>query len=799
MSVSADPQSVMQDALALQSVGRFQAAIAGFDRVLAVQPAHVEAWLCRGNVLMDMDQLAAALDSYDRVLAIEPSHIEALINRSDVLMNQGRPADAVVGYDRVLLASPDFAYAWSNRGQALSALKRYPEALDSYDRALRLDAQMVDVHSRRGDALENLGRHEEAIESCDRALKLHADFAEALNIRGNAQSSLRRFDDALLSYDRALVLRPDYPEALSNRGGALLNLGRHAEALISCDRALAILPGVAEAHNNRGSSLLGLRRFEEALAEFDKALKLKPDSAEMHSNRGNALQGLSRFGEAVKSYNEALGYDSSFADAHNRRGTALQCLDLMEEACASYYRVLELKPDTPWVPGHALHSQMQLSDWTDFGPRLDRVMARLREDGRAGTPFLMQALIDAPDQLRVAAETYAAESWAEHHLLPPLVPPPEHDRLRIAYVSADLGEHPVAYLLAGMLERHDRSRFEVYAISLREASGQWRERIISGVDHFIEVVDKSDIEVTTLLRDLEIDIAVDLNGFTQACRTAIFSERAAPVQVSYIGFLGTMGAPYIDYLIADETIIPQEAQPHYVEKIAYLPTFQMNDDRQEASGKTFTRQALGLPEEGFVFCCFNLNYKITPDVFDSWMRILGRVPGSVLWLYVKSPAAIRNLKAEVEKRGVDADRLIFAPRMPLEDHLARQAVAGLFLDTHPYNAGATASNALRSGLPVLTRMGKSFAARMGGSLLKAAGLPELITHTPQDYEDLAVQLAHDPERLAEIRQKLAANLAKCTLFDTQGSTRSIEAAYVAMHERFRAGQAPDHIYVKDSQ
>jgi protein O-GlcNAc transferase len=785
-------------ALILKRMGRAADAVAGFEQVLKAQPAFADAWLQRGNLLMDLDRLEDAVASFDRVLRLRPDHIEAMINRADAMSNLKRFDTAIAGYDRVVALRSDFAYAWINRGVALAAAKRFAGALDSFDRALALEPGTARIHCERAQALQEMARYEEAIAACDAALRLQPDLVEAWNTRGNAELDLEHYDNALASYDRALAINPDYAEALSNRGAVLLKLNRHAEAIASCDRSLAILPGVAEAYNNRGTALLGLERFAEALADFDKALAINPLSATTLSNRGNALQGLLRFEDAVTAYDRALGIDSGHAEAQNHRGSAMQQMDHLEEAVASYERALNLRPDYPWVPGQALHSRMHLSDWNGFDERLDNIARRLRRGERPATPFLLQSLIDAPDLHRLAAEAFAAEHYSAKTDLGPIASPPRHERIRIAYVSADFDEHPVTYLLAGMLERHDRTRFETYAFSLRTGSGLWRDRVTGAVDHFIEVSGCEDTDVAAMLRELEIDIAVDLNGFTKDCRTGIFAHRAAPVQVSYIGFLGTMGTPYIDYLIADPVVVPPEAQAHYSEKIVYLPSFQMNDDSQTTVGRNFSRAEAGLPDGGVVFSCFNLNYKITPNVFATWMRILQRVPGSVLWLYVETQAAIRNLKAEAERQGVDSNRLIFAPRVPLADHQARQALAGLFLDTHPYNAGATASSALRAGVPVVTMLGKSFAARMGASLLHAAGLPELIAQTPEDYENLAVDLALDPDRLAGLRTKLTDNLSRCALFDTARSTRHIEAAYTAMYERANAGLLPDHIHVKET-
>ncbi|WP_443750296.1 O-linked N-acetylglucosamine transferase family protein [Asticcacaulis solisilvae] len=783
---------------ALLQLGRIEEAVRRYEGAVALRPDYVSAWSSLGAALMTLDRSDEALACFDRVLAMQPDNREALSHRGGLLILAERFADAVASYDRLLRLAPGQAAAWSNRGIALTKTGRYAEALVSYDRALELEPDLADAWSNRGDALGGLGRDEDAIASCDRALSLRPDFAKTWNIRGNAELNLRRPEDALASYDRALALMPGHAETMSSRAGALLNLKRYADALESSEAALALKPDLVEARKNRGAALLGLERFDEALAEFARVLKVRPDWAEVHNNCGNAMQGLKRLDEAAAFYDNALRFDPDNAEVHNNHAGILVQFDLTERALAGYRRVVALQPDFPWAAGQVLHNQMHLSDWTGYREQLEHISARLRRGEKSVVPFGLQAMVDDPALHRLSAAAFAGELYPGRNTLPPFAAPPEHDRLRIGYVSSDFGEHPVTYLLAGMLERHDRTKFEIFAISLGKGTGPWRERVVAGVEHFIDVSDLNDADIVTRMRELEIDIAVDLNGYTQACRTAVFAERVAPVQLHYIGFLGTMGVSFIDYIIADDILIPRDLYDVYAEKVVSLPSFQMNDDRTSPQARSFTRAELGLPDDGFVFCCFNQNFKITPDVFDSWMRILDRVPGSVLWLHVKAPVAMQNLIAEAERRGIAPGRLVFAPRVPLEDHLARQTMAGLFLDTHPYNAGATASNALRVGLPVLTMIGQSYAGRMGASLLHAAGIPDLITDTPEQYEDLAVELATQPDRLAAIRRKLTDGMATCPLFDTGRSTRHMEAAFIAMHDRVRKGLQPDHITVSDT-
>jgi predicted O-linked N-acetylglucosamine transferase (SPINDLY family) len=369
--------------------------------------------------------------------------------------------------------------------------------------------------------------------------------------------------------------------------------------------------------------------------------------------------------------------------------------------------------------------------------------------------------------------------------------------MRIGYFSSDCHDHATMFLMAGLFEEHDRTRFEVTVFSFGLASQDaMRQRLLAGVERFIDVREKSDQEVVALARSLELDIAVDLKGFTSGARTELFALRVAPIQVSYLGYPGTMGVPYMEYLIADHTLIPAPSRVHYSEKVVYLPdSYQVNDSRRAIAARVFTREQVGLPAQGFVFCCFNNSYKILPAVFDVWMRLLQRVPGSVLWLLQDNAGAMQNLYQEAQRRGVDPSRLVFATRLGHSEHLSRQRLADLFLDTLPYNAHTTASDALWSGLPVLTCMGESFAARVGASLLKAVGLPELISENLAQYEALAVQLASQPQRLAALRERLAANRATAALFDTRRFTRNLERAYAQILQRHRDGLPPDHIEV----
>jgi len=439
---------------------------------------------------------------------------------------------------------------------------------------------------------------------------------------------------------------------------------------------------------------------------------------------------------------------------------------------------------------------MQICDWNDLARDLDLIVAGLKSRNAVCPPHALLALVDSPPLHRMAAEIWTERECPPDESMGAVPARPIAQKIRIGYFSADFRHHAVALLTAELFEIHDRAKFEIVAFAFGpESKDEVRARLERAFDVFLDVRANSDIEIAALARRLEIDIAVDLGGFTEHCRTGIFALRAAPIQLSYIGYLGTMGAPYMDYLLADAAIIPDEERSNYSEKIVYLPSYQANDSLMRVSARVFAREDLGLPARGFVYSCFNTNYKIMPLTFAIWMRILKRVESSCIYIYSDSEIVDQNLRNEAQKCGVESDRIIFGRRMAREDYLARFRAMDLFLDTFPYNAGTTASDALWVGLPVVTYAGRSFASRVATSLLTAIDLPELITSSTLHYEELAVQLAQQPERLAQIRSKLQRNLLSTPLFDTRSFAQNLENAYIAMMRRLEAELAPDDIRV----
>lgn len=736
---------------------------------------------------------------YEKILARNAQDINVLNNLGTLHLQCGHLEEGIRLIERSLRINPNQPKAYNNRGNALQAVNNLNEALASYDRAIAFDPNYAEAYYNRGNVLQGLKRHNEALASYDRAIALSPNYAPVFYNRGIALKELKRMEEALANFDRAIALRADFVQAHCNRGNTLSELNRRDEALASYDRAIAIKPDYAEAYCNRGNVLKELKRLDEAMADFDRALALKRDYADAYSNRGNALNDLKRLDEALDNCNRAIALMPDFAEAYCNRGNTLLALKRYDEAFASYDKAIAIKPDLPYAVGSWLHTKMLCCNWQDLDLAFGRITEAVKLGEKASSPFSLLPIPSDPAQQQHCARTYIRDKYpasatplwrGERH---------RHDRIRIGYFSADFRDHPVAHLIVQLLERHDRAKFEIIGFSFGPpASDAWRQRLQQSVDRFFDLGYQTDQQIAGLAREQEIDIAIDLNGHTQDARTGVFALRPAPVQVNYLGYPGTLGADYIDYIIADPMLVPPEHQAYYDEKIVYLPdSYQVNDSTKLISDRPFSRAERGLPENAFVFCSFNNSYKITPDLFAVWMRLLHAVEGSVLWLSQGTPAAAANLRHEADKRGISPERLVFAPRVEsLADHLARHRQADLFLDTFYYNAHTTASDALWAGLPVLTCLGETFAGRVAASLLNAVGLPEMITRTPAEYESLALELATRPERLAAIRQKLAENRTTQPLFDTARFTRNIEQAYLIMHQRSQAGLSPQHMVVE---
>lgn len=598
-------------------------------------------------------------------------------------------------------------------------------------------------------------------------------------------------EQLLLHY---LTQAPTDPVAVYSLAVIWLRMPNPAPALDLLERAVNAGTDFAPLWFAHATVLVKVGRRDDALQSYQRAIDLKPDYADAMINSGVLLRDLQQHVAALTRFQQVLALQPDNVMALSNAATLMTEFKRGEEAVAMLERLVQLAPEHDYALGMLCHEKLQGCDWQGFEALSQRVIDGVRAGRRSSKSLGLMALSDSAEDHQRCARLFAQQRY-------PAAAAPlwtgeryRHDRIRVAYVSPDLREHPVGHLMAGIFERHDKARFETTGLSLGVDDGsRLRERMTRAFDQFIDARQMTAVQIAALLREREIDIVVDLAGYTADSRSEIFTWRPAPVQVNFLGYPGTMGLSCMDYILADRHVIPPEHWRFYDEQVVYLPDAYLPPaSNLQIAETTPSRADCGLPPTGVVFCSFNHDYKILPAVFAVWMRLLLQVPGSVLWLMSRSERSQRNLRASAQAAGIDPDRLVFAQRVPrVEDHLARYRVADLFLDTHPYNAHSTAADALLAGLPVLTCSGQSFPSRVAGSLLQAAGLPELVTHTVADYEQLALALARDPDRLAALKARLMERQRDSALFDVDAFTRHLETAYLAMWRQSQLGGARD--------
>lgn len=696
----------------------------------------------------------------------------------------GRLDEARTAYMELIEAQPTHAAALANLGVLF--LQRSHLGSDDFQagigflkRSLDCSERQPFAHNNLANALADVGDFEESNKHYLAAIEISPRYLEAYI---NRALLLKKFQGALTAkhwLSQFTVFFPEEAPFWMCLGALLIDSAAYPEALECFDKVISLNANAAEAWYNRGNALRLLRRFDEALVSYRRCTKLNPTLAEAFTNMGVIQQERKLFEDAVVCYNASLQVNPTSINAQYNRALALENMGRFDDAVAGYAETLKLLPAYPYLVGRMHHARMQMCDWVGYNDHLSMLFPAVESGFPASVPFPFLAMADDLELQRVCAETYVKDKFPEPKELDELKTHLAGRRVRVGYFSSDFRTHAVGFLTAGLFEVHNSDEFEVFAISLAvpPEGDAYTARIKAAVEHYVDLSAAPDSEAVAQLRALGLDIAIDLAGHTMDARTGLFARRVAPVQVNYLGYPGSMGASYMDVILADEKVIPLGAESAYAEQVVRLPvTFQIND-RQRQINQPKSRVDYGLPGEGFVFASFNTSYKINPPLFDIWCRLLQVKPDSVLWLFGENEAQMANLRLEAAKRGVLAERLIFAGRLPYADHLARYAHVDLVLDTLPFNGGTSTSDALWGGAPVITCMGKSFAGRMSASLLHAVGLPELITESLEDYETLSKKLVTDTSTLAEIKSTLKANRLVCPLFDTESQTRHLEDAY----------------------
>ena len=720
-------------------------------------------------------------------------------------------------YTAIIKAVPGHPDANHNLGLLAVDLGKRQEALPFFKIAIENNSSVGQYWISYVDALVKLGRVKEAKDVVKKAKAegVEDDLIKRLKKLFNINKFFTNTDLPQKTINQLLRLRkqgkPMKVVQQANllmrqyRGSFLLwnilgashkDLAQLDEAIKAFKKAIELNPFDADGHNNIGVAFQEQGNLEKAIEAFKKAISLNPNQAEAHYNLGNSFDYQGKTDDAIKSFKKAISINHNHFKAYNNLGNALKNQNKLDEAIKSYSKALSIKPDFAAARSQKLYQQAQISDW----PAIEQDRSFLIDLGIIGQyipPLSILSLEDAPARHRLRSENYARQMFTQAALPLPAKPATMPQRLRIGYFSGDYTEHPVAYLISKLLEKHNRTAFEVFGYSLHESSqSDLRQRLINAFDLFEDVKGLSDRDVALRARQDNIDIAIDLMGYTKHSRTGIFAYRAAPIQINYLGYPGTIGANFMDYIVADKYLIPTANQKYFTEKQIYLPnTYMPTDNGRELSERNMSRSDMGLPDDAFVFCCFNNNYKITNSEFDIWMRLLNKVEGSVLWLRSSNKWSELNIKKEARRRKVDPERIVFAVKVPMDEHLTRHRLADLFIDTFTFNAHSTATEALWAGLPLVTKTGQGFAARVAGSLLNAIGLPELITESEEEYEALALKLATHPKHLAQIKTKLASNLLTQPLFDTEQYTKHLETAYQMAYRQYFNGQEKEHIFV----
>jgi predicted O-linked N-acetylglucosamine transferase (SPINDLY family) len=721
---------------------------------------------------------------------------QSVINELLSLYRRGKLTVVVETGEKLSREFPTSAALWNILGAANAGLKRWGEAERGFKEAAKIDPNHIDAYINLGFILGEQGKLDESVEYYRRALAIKPDYPEIHFSIGVTLNEQGRLDEAMESYWCALAIKPDYSEAYCNLGVMLGKQGKLDEAVESYQRALAINPDDAETLCNLGVALGKQGKLDEAVNSYQRSLSINPENAEVYYNLGSALSEQGKLDEAVGSYRRALAINPNFAEAHHNLGAALGEQGKPDEAVASYRRALAIDTDNSEALAQKFHQQALMCDWSDAA-EFKPIVETLGIAGEPVTPFSLFSCDDNALRQCRRSENYARKKFQRQSTspLPRLAAKP--GKLRIGYFSSDFYGHAVLYLMLGVLRLHDKKRFEIFAYSHGPAKqDKMRDRVLEYVDCFSDIRDLPVLDVIKLARGHRLDIAVDLNGYTQHARPHYFSHRLAPIQINYLGYPGTMGADFMDYIVADRVVIPDEQRKHYSESVIYLPhSYQPNDNSREIADTSTKRGDFGLPEDGFVFCCFNNSYKITPREFDIWIRLLRKVEGGVLWLLRANRWVEANLRKEATARGVSAERLIFADKLPHAEHLARHRHADLFVDTFNYNAHTTASDALWATLPVVTKAGEQFASRVAASLLQAIGLPELVAATEADYEAMILRLATNKDALSAIKRKLANNRLTTPLFDTERYTRHLEEGYRQAYRRYFDGEAPGDLFI----
>ncbi len=791
---------------AYMEVGSYKNAILSYKKSLSIKPKNDVVFNSLGKAFNNKNNFEKALDNYKKAIKYNKNNDKYYFNQGITLIELRLFDQALVSFKKAIEINDKELYYYYNIGLVQFNLEKYDDSLINFNKAIEISPNFSNAHLCRADVLVRLNENEQAEKSYRKSIELNPLLCDAHYNLGVLQLQSNNESQAIFYFTEALKIKPDFAKALNAIGVSKLNSFEFTEAIDIFSRAIEKDPDDPSFYLNRGNAYASSKKYQEAFDDYGKAIEIKSDYYQAYSNRGNILlTQLNQPEAALILFEVAIGINPNFADAHINKAETLNRLGMEELALNSFLRALEINSNAPYIIGKCLHYKMKLCDWEGLHEGISICESMFYNNIPAAVPFDAINIIDNPEVHLLSAKLTKDSKHSTIKLFDEIPKRSRKQKLKIGFYSTDLYYHPVSIWLAEQIENFDKNKFELFAFSFKTVNDPMQARMKLAFDHYYDVEKLSDLEVTQLSRDLEIDIAIDLNGQTAGARPLIFSGRAAPIQVNHIGFPGTLANKYIDYMIFDKTIIDENHRKYYTEKIAFVPCACTYDRERKISQLPLTRAQFGLPENSFVFTCQNGAQKISPEVFDIWMSILREIPNSVLWLQKPNKIALKNLCLEAEKRNINQHRLIFSEREVVSidqeqerigRYLASYQLADLFLDTWPYNAGTTAVDALWAGLPIITKAGKSIGGRMAASALASVEMPELITCNEEEYKSLAIKLALDNNYLISIKNKLNKKILTAPLFDPVANTKCIEKAFIEMHRKYLAGEAPEDFTVE---
>jgi protein O-GlcNAc transferase len=828
-------------ACAYMQMGKLNEAMETFQMALVLNPGLVDGHSNLGNLCKARGDFDAAKKCFLEAIRIRPDFAIAWNNLAGVFKDEGQLTTAIAYYKEALRLCPDFADAHSNLGNAFKEQNDIEDAIACYETAVKLRPDFAIAHGNLASCFYDQGNYQIAIQKFKYAIQLEPNYPDAYNNLGNAFRETGETDEAINCYRSCLRLKQDHPHAYNNLGNALKDKGYIKEAIHCYVTALRLMPHFAAAHSNIASVLKEQGKVDQALAHYSEAIEIAPDFADAHCNLGNLYKDMENFTQAIESYQIAIKITPTFAEAHANLATAYKDMGNFSAAIEAYEEALRLRPDFPLALANYVHARCAICDWRlaphdlqdDIPTLFNKLVDQVEEDLLAGSKHLgqgqgegqdvSQAALSVPTvqpvhslafplsmrQVLDVAQSYAAKEAANVSLVEThyrYLPRSRSSKIHIGYISSDFGNHPISHLLLGALGLHNTEQFYVtcYALSASDESAQ-RRTIETSTDVFKDVSHLHAGDVAQLVQNDGIHILINLNGYTKGNKNGVFALHPAPLQISMLGHSGTTGAEYIDYLVADPTTVPQNLRNFYSESMIYMPHCLMVNNHKAAAkslikaDREMTRAHYGIPQDKFVFCCFNQLFKISPDLFKAWILILKAVDNSILWLLEFPEAGKKNLLRHAFEMGVREDRFIFTPVAPRDEHIQRSALADLFLDTWSMNGASTACDVLWAGTPLVTRQGDKMAARVASSALSALGLEELVAKTDAQYIELATELALERDKLFDIRQRLARRREGSALFDTERWVRNFEKGLLEIMARHEADRDPVDVRVEDTE